>query len=144
MTTCRWSHVVGRSWFPRVAANNDDKALYPVGKTAHAQVSWVALLSPGSFWDGGSFIGEIAWNRLLSVSKNREALEPSASRDASALRMVFEPSYYQVFSGLDVSLPVGLGYGISGRSSVINPGSLWSTAGISASGSIRPISGSGK
>ncbi|MNF65316.1 hypothetical protein D3C84_470740 [compost metagenome] len=105
-----------------VAANNDDKALYPVGKTAHAQVSWIALLSPGSFWEGGSFIGEIAWNRLLSVSKNREALEPNASRDATALRMVFEPSYYQVFAGLDVSLPVGLGYGISGRSSVINPG----------------------
>ncbi|MCY1271150.1 hypothetical protein D9M70_197040 [compost metagenome] len=105
-----------------VAANNDGHALYPVGKTAHAQVSWITLLSPGPIWDGGSFIGEVAWNRLLSVSENREALEPNASRDATALRMVFEPAYYQVLDGLDVSLPVGLGYGISGRSSVINPG----------------------
>ena len=36
--------------------------------------------------------------------------------------MVFEPAYFQVLSGLDITVPFGLGYGLSGRSSVINPG----------------------
>jgi hypothetical protein len=105
-----------------VSADNGGNVLYPVGGTAHAQLSWVALLEPSALWQGGSFLGEIAWNRRLSVDQNAAALDPNASRDATAIRMVFQPSYFQVLEGVDLSVPIGIGYGLSGNSSVIHPG----------------------
>ena len=45
------------------------------------------------------FVGEIAWNRRLSVDKNPGALNPNATRDATNIRMVFEPKYRQVLPG---------------------------------------------
>jgi hypothetical protein len=35
------------------------------------------------------------------------------------MRFIFEPNYYQVLPGLDVSVPIGLGYNPQGRSSVV-------------------------
>lgn len=100
-------------------ADNDDNPLYAVGRTAHAQVSMIQLLNRGSLWHGATILGEIAWNRTLSVRKNRAALEPNTTRDSTALRVVFEPQYFQVLDGLDISVPIGLGYTISGRSSAV-------------------------
>lgn len=105
-----------------VTADNRDNPLYPIGNTAHMQISWIALLKPAALWQGGSFVGEVAWHRRLSVTKNATALEPNATRDATAIRMVFEPAYYQVLNGLDVTVPIGIGYGLFGKSSVLNPG----------------------
>ncbi|EHP41079.1 hypothetical protein OR16_21793 [Cupriavidus basilensis OR16] len=107
---------------PGMTANNSGNPLYPVGDTAHAQISWINLLSPTALWQGGSIIGEIAWNRRLGVSRNPDALDPNATRDAAAIRMVFQPAYFQVLSGLDINVPIGIGYGLFGKSSVINPG----------------------
>lgn len=103
-------------------ADNRSNPLYPVGNTAHAQLSWTVLLSPGALWQGGSFIGEVAWHRLLSVTKNANALEPNATRDATAVRMIFQPAYFQVLNGVDINVPIGIGYGLFGRSPVLNPG----------------------
>ena len=33
--------------------------------------------------------------------------------------MIFEPQYFQVLPGLDLSVPIGLGYNFGGRSSAI-------------------------
>lgn len=95
---------------------------YPVGKTLHAQVSWVKLMSPSALWGGGQFLGEIAYHRVTSVDGNEAALDPNGTRAASAFRLLFAPAYYQALSGVDISIPIGLGYGISGRSLIINPG----------------------
>jgi hypothetical protein len=105
-----------------VAADNRNNPRYPVGNTAHAQISFVSLLVPTALWQGGTFLGEIAWNRRLEISKNASALDTNATRDASAARITFEPAYFQVLNGLDISVPVGVGYGLSGKSSVFNPG----------------------
>jgi hypothetical protein len=107
---------------PGDAINNSNHPLYPVGRTAHGQVSWIGLLNAGPLWEGGSFIGEVAWNRRLSITKNADALDPNSTRDAGAIRMIFEPSYYQVMDGVDLTVPIGVGYGLFGKSSVINPG----------------------
>ena len=107
---------------PGQLADNQSNPAYPVGQTAHAQVSWVAPLNRSSLYDGGIFMGEVAWNRLLSVDRNESELDPNATRDASAIRVMFQPSWYQVFPGVDLNLPVGIGYGINGSSSVLHPG----------------------
>lgn len=95
------------------------RALYAVGNSAHANLSAIYLLKPGALWDGGSFLGEIAWNRRTSITKNPEALDPNSSRDAYGLRFVFEPQWFQVLPQLDISMPIGLGYNPHGNSSVV-------------------------
>lgn len=107
---------------PGQRADNNNDPLYPVGNSAHAQVSLIQTLERSDFWEGGLFLGEIAWNRRTSVTRNAANLDPNTTRDAAALRFIFSPTWYQALSGLDLSAPVGMGYNFSGRSSVI---SLW-------------------
>jgi hypothetical protein len=107
------------------AADNSDNPQYAVGNSAHLQISTIASLPRTPFWEGGFFLGEIAWNRVTSVSKNRAALDRNTTRDAWALRLSFAPQYFQVLPGLDLSVPIGLGYSpkaSSGVVSLFNPG----------------------
>ncbi|NQD94368.1 DUF1302 family protein, partial [Pseudomonas sp. CrR25] len=105
---------------PGVDADNNDNALYAKGKTAHINLSTIYLLSPNEFWDGGSLIAELAWNRTLSVTDNRAAVDPNTTRDATAFRVLMEPAYFQVMDGVDITIPVGFGLGLDGRSSAVN------------------------
>ena len=107
---------------PLDSRDNGDNPGYAVGNSLHAQISWIALLKSTALWDGGNFMGEIAWHRRMKVTRNEALLDPNSTRAASAVRVLFAPKYYGVVSGLDVSVPIGVGYGISGRSPVINPG----------------------
>ncbi|MES2258044.1 MAG: DUF1302 domain-containing protein [Pseudomonadota bacterium] len=100
--------------------DNRDNPGYAVGKTAHAQFSWLASLSPNMIATESSFLGEIAWNRRLSVTLNAQMLNPNADRDATAMRMVFAPTYRQVSNGLDLSPSIGAGYAW-GKSSALGP-----------------------
>lgn len=99
--------------------DNDSNPLYAVGNTAHAQVSMIQIMPQGRFWDTASLLGEVAWNRTLSVTKNREWMDPNSTRDATAIRMVFTPTWFQVFDGIDLSAPMGASYGLDGRSSAV-------------------------
>lgn len=99
-------------------ADGDNHAAYPVGRTLHFNLSAISVLAATPFWDGASFLGEFAFNRRLSITDNRDQLDPSATRDASALQFIFSPEYFQVAPGLDLQVPIGVSYGLSGRSSV--------------------------
>ncbi len=107
---------------PLDSRDNSDNPAYAVGESLHAQMSFVTLLKQTAFWGGGNVLGEIAWHRRVKVEKNAEALDPNSTRNALAMRVVFSPKYYNVAPGLDLSVPIGIGYGISGRSPLINPG----------------------
>jgi hypothetical protein len=107
---------------PGSGANNSNNPAYPVGRTAHANFNWIWSLPRTPIFDSAEFLGEVAWNRRLSIEQNAADLDPNSTRDASAMRLVFTPSYLQVVSGVDLTVPIGISYGISGRSSVINPG----------------------
>jgi hypothetical protein len=105
--------------------DNDNYPLYAVGNSLHAQVSTIYVVPPTRLWKSANFLGEIAWNRRTSITKHPEALAANSSRDAWALRFTFEPTWYQVAPGLDLSAPTGLGYSAHGNSSVVpvfNPG----------------------
>ncbi|HYD63308.1 MAG TPA: DUF1302 domain-containing protein [Noviherbaspirillum sp.] len=121
---------------PGQVVDNHADTLYPVGKSAHLQVSAIYALPRTGLWDGGSLTVELAWNRRLSVTRHPELLDPNSTRDATAIRLVFEPAYYQALPGLDLTVPVGFGYGVSGRSSVIPQFSVYHggdiTVGINA------------
>lgn len=98
--------------------DNNGHALYAVGNSLHAQVSWLATLGPSFISNEADFLGEVAWNRRTSITKNPEALNPNSDRDAANIRVSYEPRYRQVFPGVDLSVPLGLGFGI-GNSSVV-------------------------
>lgn len=103
------------------ASDNRDNPAYAVGNTAHVNVSAIWSLQPSAVWREALFIGELAWNRLLSCQKSCTALDPNATRDAVSLRFVFEPTYRQVLPGLDLGVPVGLGWTPKGSRNVIGP-----------------------
>jgi hypothetical protein len=109
---------------------SDDNPCYAVGRTAHLQMSGIYVLQPGPLWQGGSLVGELAYNHRLKVTKDIFAnpdgsssglggLDPNTTKGAWAMRMLFEPQYFQVLPGLDMSLPVAVGYNFGGRSSAI-------------------------
>jgi hypothetical protein len=100
--------------------NNTSNPAFPVGRTAHLNMSTVILLSPTPLWQGGVFLAELGWNRLLSVTKNPQAVDPNATRDAWGFRMILAPTYFQVMDGVDLSVPIGLGYNPQGRSSAVS------------------------
>ena len=103
------------------AFDNKDNPGYAVGRTAHAQVSWLASLGPSFLSREASFLGEVAWNTRLKVTRNEQLLNPNSDKSAVGTRMVFSPNYRQAFPGLDLTPSVGVGY-TWGRSSAVGPG----------------------
>lgn len=116
---------LGQAVLPAINLNttldNKNNPAYAVGKTLHAQVSWLASLGPFPFVQEVSFLGEVAWNRRQKVSKNPNMMNPLADRDAASIRMVLSPTFRQVLPGLDLSVPMGASY-TDGRSSALGPG----------------------
>lgn len=101
--------------------DNRHNPAYAVGRTGHAQLSWLATLGPNFLARESAFLGEIAWNTRMKVSSGQQYLNPNADRSAAAIRMVFSPTYRQAFAGLDLSPSIGVGY-TAGRSSAVGPG----------------------
>ena len=105
------------------ANNNSSNPAYAVGNSAHANLSTLWDVPRTSLFAEANVVAEVAWNRLLHVTKNAHQVDPNATRDAWAFRSVFTPSYRQVLPGLDISIPLGLGYAPrSSRSTVLGPG----------------------
>jgi hypothetical protein len=98
-------------------ADNDDHPLYAIGDTLHAQVSSDTTFSASPFWQRADLAVELAANERLSITKNPVAIDPSTDRFAMAFQANFTPQYFQVLPALDVSLPIGFGYGLVGNSS---------------------------
>lgn len=99
-------------------ADGDNHAAFPKGRTAHLNISAIHLFGASPLWEGATFIGEFAFNRRLSITDNPAQLDPNATRDAGAVQFVFTPEYFQVLPGLDLQVPIGVSYGLFGRSSV--------------------------
>ncbi|WP_233151837.1 DUF1302 domain-containing protein [Pelomonas sp. KK5] len=97
----------------------EDQPLYPVGSTAHLNVSAIWTLPSTAVFREATLMGELGWNRRLSVS-NGGVLAAHSTRDAYGLRMVFTPTFRQVFPGMDLNVPVGLGYNPRGASQAVS------------------------
>jgi hypothetical protein len=83
------------------------------GTTVNAQISAQAQFAPNRFDDGSTLQIELASNQLVSY-----AVPPGRTRFALGMRTVFTPQFFQVLPGLDLTIPVGFGLGLVGRSSV--------------------------
>ena len=114
----------GQSVIPAIGVgvgfDNRDNPGYAVGETAHLQFSWLASLGPSFISREASFLGEVAWNTRVKTTKNEAMLNPLADKSATAMRIVYAPSYRQVLPGMDLTPSLGLGYGW-GKSSAVGP-----------------------
>jgi hypothetical protein len=115
---------------PVLACGGSANPCFAVGRTAHLQASGIYVLQPGALWQGGAVVAELAYNHRLSITQDIFAsptgasmglggLDPNTTKGAFAFRMLFEPQYFQVLPGLDLSVPIGLGVNFGGRSSAI-------------------------
>jgi hypothetical protein len=90
-----------------------------IGRSFHAQANGIYLLPPCALWNGGQALGEVAYNQRISVRENSATLDRTNTVNAYGFRGIFDPSWFQVLPGLDIDVPVGLGYNPKGRSSVV-------------------------
>jgi hypothetical protein len=104
---------------------------YVTGRTAHLNVSSTLLFGKSGLWDGASLLGEFAANHVQSIQDVRtkiagrwpvgtEKVNRDRSRNSSGLRVIFTPTYYQAAPGLDLSVPVNVGWSFQGFSMVDN------------------------
>ncbi|MBI3368430.1 MAG: DUF1302 domain-containing protein [Burkholderiales bacterium] len=119
------SQAVDTSALGGPATDNADNPGYAVGNTAHVNLSMLWQMPSTPLFREATMAGEIAWNRVLKITKNPSAVDPNASRVAVALRLTLEPMYRQALSGLDLGVPIGLGWSPKGsRSMALGPGTL--------------------
>jgi len=108
---------------------------YATGDTWHAQASIVSQFAPSRWWQAAALQAEIAANDLIAVTGGRPYVLAGRTHFAASARAVFTPTWFQVLPGLDLGLPVGLGYTPLGRSSLDtteNAGTGDATIGVSA------------
>ncbi|MDI3292326.1 DUF1302 domain-containing protein [Janthinobacterium tructae] len=107
-------------------ADNDKNTPYARGNSLHLNLSVSTLFSGNGIWGGASLTGELAYNHLLKVTHrpvyapdSPNPLNSTHSDSATAIRMVFQPDFFQVLPNVDLQVPIGIGYGLSGRSAVV-------------------------
>jgi hypothetical protein len=103
---------------PTAPADNRNHPLYAVGNTMHAQVSAISVLRRTALWDSATVLAEVGWQRSTSITKNPNAFSPNRERSAWGFRMLFAPTYFQVLTNLDLSLPIALAYNPKGKSPI--------------------------
>lgn len=104
---------------------NPDNTAAAVGDTWHLVINAFHLLnSDWGLWDGGSAIVEASFSMLDECKKNCEYLDDriNESRVVSQISGLIRPTWYQVRSGWDLSLPVSFAYTIDGEKSPLNLG----------------------
>ncbi len=96
---------------------------YATGQVLLAVASYERQLPTGRLWQGGTVDAELSTTELLGVQSNGAARLAHTTRSSCAAEAVFTPQYFQVLPQLDLTVPVGVQWGLSGRSSV-DPGQV--------------------
>ena len=91
---------------------------FQTGRTAHLNLSTLATFGPNVLAEESALVAEVAWNRVLHTEDFANLQATGRTRDASIAQFVYTPSYRQVLPGLDLSVPLGLRYSLSGKSAV--------------------------
>lgn len=105
---------------------------YVTGRTMHLNVSSTMVLPKAAFWDGASLVGELAVGSVLNHEDVRttvagrwgaagvEKINHDRKRTSAGLRVIFTPTWYQVLPGVDLSVPLNLGWSMQGVSQIDN------------------------
>ncbi len=95
-----------------------DTVGYATGRPLLALVSYERQLPTGRLWQGARLDVELSTTGLLDVESGAAYCLPRTTRWSSAAEAVLTPQYFQVLPQLDLTVPVGIQWGLAGRSSV--------------------------
>lgn len=98
---------------PAIGVANDPAR----GSTWHANFNMLGALGPNFIARESAILAELAVNYTSKVTKNPGMVDPNTRRWGAGVRVSYEPTYRQVLPGLDLGVPVGIGYTPAGRSS---------------------------
>jgi hypothetical protein len=90
----------------------------PTGDTLHVVMNGFGLLNGDwGLWEGGTYIVEATFSKLDSYGDFEEKANPFIHEDrwTSHVGAVFRPTWYQVFAGWDLTLPMSVSYAIDGE-----------------------------
>ncbi len=136
MTGVSWSTVLGSPAFGLgpsfdFAAADEGNYTAPTGDTLHLVINAMGTFGSNGFWDGGSYIVEASFSMLEDINSEYSEflaqgigseLTVNKGRVASHVAAVFRPTWYQVFPGTDMTVPMTLSYGIDGHSPITSGG----------------------
>ncbi len=108
---------------------------YAKGDVLHGQISSGMRFTGSRLWDSADLSLEAAADYMLDVTQNKAALNPSRDPFNMRIRALFEPKLFEIAPNLTVSLPVSVGYNLTGHSNTsytLNEGAGDVEAGISA------------
>jgi hypothetical protein len=96
------------------------------GNTVHAVLNGLATFAATPAWDSSTLLMELAYSRWLSVTDNEQLFKggdwyrgvDKVSKDNYVLGVNFTPTWFQVFPGVDLSMPAAVNVGLAGESSV--------------------------
>ncbi|MHA4869542.1 DUF1302 domain-containing protein [Duganella sp. PWIR1] len=100
----------------QTAAWLNDNTPYPTGRTSHLNLSTTLISGATGAWDGLAVVGELSANHLNSVKENAAKVDTAYNKTSYGGRIVVTPTWYQVTSGLDLSVPLNIGWSFKGRS----------------------------
>jgi hypothetical protein len=87
---------------------------YLRGDLLHVQASAQLPIQKTDAWDSANLSLEVAADDITAV--NGDATATYLERFAMKTRLLFEPHYFQVLPNLDLTVPLGLGYNLTGKS----------------------------
>lgn len=142
------SDPVRAALFPKGAPELVDNSYAARGQTWHAVLNAVGTLSGNALWDSASYAGELTYSRLHKVTKNPQMFNSEGSADyicdgvarngstgqvldksygcstkyAVGAAINFSPTWFQVFPGIDISMPLSYTRGLHGNSPVTSGG----------------------
>jgi hypothetical protein len=78
----------------------------------------IGFLSDNGIWEGGTYVVEGTFTKLQKCTKNCELLDAAVKegRIVSSVGAVFKPTWFQVFPGWDLSVPLSVSYTFHGKS----------------------------
>jgi hypothetical protein len=123
--------LVATPFATSVAPGQPSSQWTPTGDIYTAVLNAVAYFGKSPVFDSASLLAEINYAHLEKVTANPQnyngvgfnCIQPNQyacqTRNAVGVNLVFEPKWFQVMNGVDVSMPISYGRGVHGNSPVI-------------------------
>jgi hypothetical protein len=120
------SPAAGAAGLPGFISSFDGENGVARGNTVHAVVNGLTTFGATPAWDSASLLVELAYSRWLDVTDNKQLFKgedwyhgvDKVTKDNYVVGVNFNPTWYQVFPGIDLYLPATYNVGLSGNSSV--------------------------
>ncbi|MCP6697978.1 DUF1302 domain-containing protein [Pseudomonas donghuensis] len=106
---------------------SDGDSMSATGDTLHWTLNGLMTLGDTPLFDSATLLGELFYSNLLKLDSHNEALYKGKgsyrgidqpTRDNWGIAVNFTPTWYQVFPGMDLSMPLSINLGLDGVSPV--------------------------